>query len=328
MLRNLFLVVASMSFVAVGWLIGSIYPAPAFVMDRVKRDAGSFLAFAELGSADIEKLRASVSQDEFRKIMDKAAEFAAKSGNVVIVERDERAGDQQAGFTLEEPATRAQAPKPVTPTSDKASEPTAQTAPVGSASAKTDTAMLASSSVVVADPALFDQVRLCPRMSISNQPAADGAGVLVGDARRASVNGVIMLLNPTRGACLASGFGQRGAKLHKGLDYHAPIGIDVLAAADGKVIEKKYRPDYGNMVVIEHRRGVYTRYAHLSSFDAAILVGADVKLGQRLGLMGNTADYPIPVHLHWELLLGDIANPKGSFGLTPHSPFDFAIRKG
>jgi hypothetical protein len=43
--------------------------------------------------------------------------------------------------------------------------------------------------------------------------------------------------------------------------------------------------------------------------------------------MGNTADYPIPIHLHLELLLGDIANPKGSFGLTPRSPFDF-IKKG
>jgi hypothetical protein len=39
--------------------------------------------------------------------------------------------------------------------------------------------------------------------------------------------------------------------------------------------------------------------------------------------MGNTAAYPLPIHLHFELLLGDYNNPKQSFGLTTHSPFEF-----
>jgi len=40
--------------------------------------------------------------------------------------------------------------------------------------------------------------------------------------------------------------------------------------------------------------------------------------------MGNTASYAIPIHLHYELLLGDYNNPRQSFGLTPRSPFDFS----
>jgi hypothetical protein len=44
---------------------------------------------------------------------------------------------------------------------------------------------------------------------------------------------------------------------------------------------------------------------------------------REIGLMGNTAGYPIPMHLHYELLVGDYRNPKESFGLTPHSPFEY-----
>jgi murein DD-endopeptidase MepM/ murein hydrolase activator NlpD len=85
----------------------------------------------------------------------------------------------------------------------------------------------------------------------------------------------------------------------------------------------KYRDDYGNMILIDHGHGVYTRYAHLSSFHNGLAVGAHVHAGDEIGLMGNTAGYAVPLHLHYEVLLGDYTNPKGSFGLTPHSPFEY-----
>jgi murein DD-endopeptidase MepM/ murein hydrolase activator NlpD len=53
------------------------------------------------------------------------------------------------------------------------------------------------------------------------------------------------------------------------------------------------------------------------------VIGARVKQGQQIGLMGNTAAYRIPIHLHYELLTGDYANPKGSFGLKAVNPFTF-----
>src|SRR5262249_14577844 len=123
--------------------------------------------------------------------------------------------------------------------------------------------------------------------------------------------------------CLSSGFGMRDGRLHKGVDYYAPEGGPIFAAADGVIVERKYRDDYGNMLLIDHGNGVYTRYAHLSSFSGNTEVGAHVTAGSQIGLMGNTAAYPIPVHLHFELLLGNYDNPQGSFGLMPHSPFTY-----
>ncbi|HVK80976.1 MAG TPA: M23 family metallopeptidase, partial [Verrucomicrobiae bacterium] len=128
-------------------------------------------------------------------------------------------------------------------------------------------------------------------------------------------------INPTRNACLSSAFGPRGSGQHNGVDYYSTNGGPILAAADGEIIEAKYRDDYGNMLLIDHGNGVYTRYAHLSSFAEGVVPGARVTAGQQIGLMGNTASYAIPIHLHYEVLAGDYNNPRASFGLTPRSPF-------
>jgi len=160
-------------------------------------------------------------------------------------------------------------------------------------------------------------LNLCPKMTVSNAPNLEGYAAVV------SVNGVAVAANPTRGACLSSGFGPRGSSTHKGVDYHSDTGGPILAAADGVILEMKYRDDYGNMLLIDHGQGVYTRYAHLSSFGQGLALGAKVQSGQEIGLMGNTAAYRIPIHLHYEVLTGDYANPKGSFGLKANSPFEF-----
>lgn len=47
-----------------------------------------------------------------------------------------------------------------------------------------------------------------------------------------------------------------------------------------------------------------------------------------IGRMGNTADKPVPVHLHYEILTGDYHTAKASFGLTPVDPFDGIRRAG
>ena len=75
------------------------------------------------------------------------------------------------------------------------------------------------------------------------------------------------------------------------------------------------------MLLIAHGEGVFTRYAHLSSFAPGVVAGARVASGQQIGLMGNTASYAIPIHLHYEILTGDYDTPSASFGLTPVSPF-------
>ncbi|MEO1966338.1 M23 family metallopeptidase [Hyphomonas sp.] len=121
---------------------------------------------------------------------------------------------------------------------------------------------------------------------------------------------------PVGGGCFSSAFGMRNGRLHKGVDYYSDAPVPVYAAAAGRVRTRSYRSDYGNMLVIDHGNGVYTRYAHLESFagpDIGDLVGP----GDLLGIMGNTAGYTIPRHLHYEVLTGTWKPRLGSFALKP-----------
>ncbi|NNU17634.1 M23 family metallopeptidase [Parvularcula sp. ZS-1/3] len=158
---------------------------------------------------------------------------------------------------------------------------------------------------------------LCPRQKVSNAPSVDGEGNVRGYKTFATVNGVRLLVNPAPGSCLSSNYGNRNGRLHKGMDFQSQPAGPVVAAAGGTVVEAGYRDDYGTFVLIDHGRGVYTRYAHLASATSAAKEGRQVKLGSHLGIMGNTASYRIPVHLHYEVLTGDYNTPKKSFGLTP-----------
>jgi murein DD-endopeptidase MepM/ murein hydrolase activator NlpD len=191
------------------------------------------------------------------------------------------------------------------------------------AAAPVDIPTSAATAVVASNTAFEPTLSECPGMTITNGPLADAHRLVRNYAPVVKVSGVPLAVNPTHGACLSSGFGARDGHLHKGVDYHSELGGPILAAGDGAIVEMKYRDDYGNMLLIDHGHGVYTRYAHLSAFQKGLAVGSRVKAGDMIGLMGNTAGYPLPIHLHYELLLGDYNNPKASFGLTPHSPFEY-----
>lgn len=170
------------------------------------------------------------------------------------------------------------------------------------------------------DAAFAKTLYICGGMTVSNAPPANTSHKVENFNAIIRVGGVPLAVNPAPGSCLSSGFGLRNDRLHKGVDYHYPNGVAVLAAGNGTVMEMIYRGDYGNMVVINHGGGVYTRYAHLAGFDYTIEVGDEVVMGQQIGLMGNTSDNPIPVHLHYEILTGNYDTPKKSFGLTPVNP--------
>ena len=166
------------------------------------------------------------------------------------------------------------------------------------------------------------KLELCPRMTVSNAPS-HANGVVSGYRQIVRVNDARIATFPAVGACLSSGYGPRNDRLHKGLDFHADTGVPVLAGGDGEIVEIKYREDYGNMILIDHGGGVYTRYAHLASFGRGLSPGVTVRAGDALGLMGNSASYQIPIHLHYELLMGDYDTPKASFGLQPADPMSF-----
>lgn len=55
-----------------------------------------------------------------------------------------------------------------------------------------------------------------------------------------------------------------GNAFHEGLDFPAPTGTPIYAAADGVVIAAEFHPQYGNMLDIDHGNDIMTRYAHAS----------------------------------------------------------------
>ena len=97
------------------------------------------------------------------------------------------------------------------------------------------------------------------------------------------------------------GFGPRGQRFHTGLDFPAPRGAPVLAAAAGRVTHAgRAVGGWGTLVVIDHGSGVRTWYAHLSATRAR--VGQRVEAGTRVGLVGASGQATGP-HLHFEVRL-------------------------
>ena len=111
-----------------------------------------------------------------------------------------------------------------------------------------------------------------------------------------------------------SGFGVRsdpfhaGAAMHPGIDLAGSYGTPIYATADGTVLRAGWNSGgYGNLVEIDHGRGIATRYGHLS----AILVheGDRITRGQQIGRMGSTGR-STGTHLHYEVRIdGRAVNP-------------------
>jgi lipoprotein NlpD len=141
------------------------------------------------------------------------------------------------------------------------------------------------------------------------------SGSLVANAIRGVRDPAVPTLKfPIPSGVLSSPFGFRWGKFHKGLDISAPVGRSVLACADGRVIftgsRKKFRR-YGNTVLIDHGKGVYTYYAHLK--DILVKKNQPVRRGQLIARVGNTGRSTGP-HLHLEVRVANMMhNPLAYF---------------
>ena len=118
---------------------------------------------------------------------------------------------------------------------------------------------------------------------------------------------------PVQHLAFTSNFGIRTdpfrgtAAMHAGVDIPGPVGTPVYATADGMVDRAERSGGYGNLVEIDHGKGIATRYGHLSK----ILVAANqhVKRGELIALMGSTGR-STGSHLHYEVRLdGHAVNP-------------------
>ncbi|WP_198371671.1 M23 family metallopeptidase [Roseomonas rosulenta] len=114
---------------------------------------------------------------------------------------------------------------------------------------------------------------------------------------------------PLDGARVSSGFGPRSHpvlgfnRVHQGIDFAAPTGTPIYAAAEGVIISAKREGGYGLMVRIRHANGVETRYAHMSRFARNATAGRRVRQGAVIGAVGSTGLSTGP-HLHYEVVAG------------------------
>ena len=115
-------------------------------------------------------------------------------------------------------------------------------------------------------------------------------------------------------ASFTSAFGVRSdpfrgaAAMHPGIDLAGPVGTPIYATADGTVLRSGWNSGgYGNLIEVNHGRGITTRFGHLS----AILVsaGEHITRGQLIGRMGSTGR-STGSHLHYEVRIdGRAVNP-------------------
>lgn len=135
-------------------------------------------------------------------------------------------------------------------------------------------------------------------LPISGDPAADAAYIDKAPLGK-PVNGV-----------LTSSFGYRAdpfsgttQQFHTGIDLAVPEGTKVAATGGGVVRIAGWYGGYGNLVMIDHGRGVTSYYGHNSQI--LVTVGQRVSPGDVIALSGNTG-YSTGPHVHYELRLNDV----------------------
>lgn len=94
-------------------------------------------------------------------------------------------------------------------------------------------------------------------------------------------------------------------RAHKGVDYAAPTGTRIKAAADGIVDFVGKKGGYGNVIILKHANGISTLYGHLSRFSANLRRGMRISQGDIIGFVGMTGTATGP-HLHYEFLVNGV----------------------
>lgn len=129
------------------------------------------------------------------------------------------------------------------------------------------------------------------------------------------LNSVSNFALPITGAVISSGFGWRvhpitgERRLHKGVDFAAPTGTPIFAAADGVVTDAGWTDGgYGNIVELRHGDGSVTLYAHTNR--VYVSKGQVVNKGQAIAEVGTTGRSTGP-HLHFEV------QPDGKTAVDP-----------
>ncbi|MER8572064.1 M23 family metallopeptidase [Mesorhizobium sp. M1409] len=153
---------------------------------------------------------------------------------------------------------------------------------------------------------------------------------VTGDDQVRSLTVTNGMVTPVNGV-MTSTFGPRKhpilgvVRIHKGVDWAAPVGTPIAAAFDGEITFQGDGGGYGNLVKIAHANGRETRYAHMQKFAIASGVGTKVKAGDIIGYIGTTGLSTGP-HLHFELYLnGEAIDPLGTVTAVAVATNDTAV---
>jgi murein DD-endopeptidase MepM/ murein hydrolase activator NlpD len=128
---------------------------------------------------------------------------------------------------------------------------------------------------------------------------------------------------PVADGFVGSGFGWRTDPFtgemtrHEGIDFAAPVGTPIHAAAGGVVVLAEHHPVWGNVVELDHGNALMTRYAHASR--VVVRAGDLIKRGQKIAEVGTTGRSTGP-HLHFEVHSKGVAQNPSKFLLAPGSP--------
>jgi len=137
---------------------------------------------------------------------------------------------------------------------------------------------------------------------------ADEVPIALAPRQRAAVaahaHGAPRLSWPTDRGVVTSPYGRRGRRHHDGIDISVPYGTPVFAAADGEVVYAGSLRGYGRMLIIRHRRGFVTVYAHNARHE--VVAGARVRRGERIARVGRSGR-TTGVNLHFEVRQDNVA---------------------
>lgn len=102
---------------------------------------------------------------------------------------------------------------------------------------------------------------------------------------------------------VSSPFGTRDGRIHEGVDMAADAGTPVLSADSGTVIFSGECAGYGNLIILDHKNGFTTYYAHCSLLCTSL--GEMPQKGDVIGKVGSTGNSTGP-HLHFEIRKEDV----------------------
>lgn len=133
------------------------------------------------------------------------------------------------------------------------------------------------------------------------------SNIVVKGTKVISSRGTGQFVWPTSGGYVSSQMGERWGSYHRGIDIARPSNYNIKASDNGVVVAAGWDGTYGQKVVINHKNGYKTLYAHLSEINVS--VGQVVPQGTVIGIMGTTGR-STGVHLHFEVEKnGSLVNP-------------------